>query len=196
MKNIIKLPLFLGAVCLIATGALATVNHFTEDRILANENAKKNENYLIVLDLSNAGDKILPEAPVAISNETLLSAGVTAFYEVKNADDSVYGIAYDAVVTGYAGEIKFQVGFVGDQYAGFRASASKESPGFGEDYIAALEDHLGVDWEVEVSTSESDLELLTMDAAQGGKSGTTKTRDPIIGALIAAANDYQDRIGG
>lgn len=196
MKNIIKLPLFLGAVCLIATGALATVNHFTESRILANENAKKNEGYLMVLDLSSVGDKKLPESPEAVTDQTLLSAGIISFYQVLNGDDTVYGVAYDGVVNGYGGEIKFQVGFIDDQYAGFKVIAAKETAGFGQDYLAALETHLGGDWEVAISTSDSELELLTIDATQGGKSGATKTREPIIAALIAAANDYQARIGG
>ncbi|MGI6713472.1 MAG: hypothetical protein ACOX3K_00140 [Bacilli bacterium] len=196
MKKTLKLPVFLGAVCLVCTAALATVNHLTKERITANENAKKNEGYLKVLQLTDVGSKVLPEAPEALTSGNAFEAGFVTFYQVKNSDDSIYGIAYDGVVTGYAGEIKFQVGFVGNNYSGFRVITSTETAGYGADYLAGLEKNLGVNWQVAITTSQAELETLTMDAEQGGKAGSTVTRVPIVSALVAAASDYQSRIGG
>ncbi|MCH3977344.1 MAG: FMN-binding protein [Bacilli bacterium] len=182
MKKSIKLPLFLGLTCLGCTGVLAVVNELTSPIIKENEVKAQNAGYLQLFELNSFdGYKLAnPEISADLQDE-----GIVSKLEITNAsDDTLFGIAYDASVTGYSSDgIKFQVGFKDGKYAGFVVITSGETPGFGQDYLNVLTTYLkGLD-------ANTTLEKLEADTI-GLKSGTTHTREGVLPAVFAAAQDY------
>lgn len=179
MKKAIKLPLVLGVVCLVCTAGLAIVNEVTKDKIAGNIIAKQNAGYLTIYDLDSFdGYTLSNPAP----STALVDAGINKVLKIEQSG-SLFGLAYDANVKGYAGELVFQVGFKDGNYIGFQVVKSNETSGFGADYLSVLTTYLK---NKPASTSLEDLTSETIAL----KAGTTRTREPVLKAIYAAAQDY------
>ncbi len=184
MKKSIKLPVFLGAVALISTAALAIVNGFTEPVIEQNIRAKANEGYLTMFGLDNFDNYELSN--LEISDE-LSNAGVTNILQLKEGD-SIFGAAYDITSNGYGGELSFQVAFSGSKYAGFNIVSSKETPGFGSDILDEFTTYLkGKDISTTMAQIRADVEAV--------KAGSTITLDAVMGPLESVVSAYKTLSG-
>ncbi|MCX5775667.1 MAG: hypothetical protein NTV44_04830 [Firmicutes bacterium] len=181
MNKMIKLPLFLSIVCLVATGLLATANAITAPIISQNAIDKQNAGYLTMLNLSSSTGKTL--TPETLS-ESLTTKGLTGKMVVtNNSDSSVYGIVYDGTVTGFKGDIVFQIGFVGGLYSGFNCIASEETPSIGQAKVLnQLNDYL-------VGLSASD-DFAAQSAFVTMTAGATYTKTNLVIAIQTAATDY------
>lgn len=181
MNKMIKLPLFLSIVCLVATGLLATANAITAPIISQNALDKQNAGYLSMLNLtSSSGKTLTAETPSA----TLTEKGLSGKMVVTNdSDESVYGIVYDGTVSGFNGDIVFQIGFVNSLYSGFNCISNVETPSIGQ---AKVLDQLN-DFLVGKSASDNfavDAAFITMTA------GATYTKANLVIAIQTAATDY------
>lgn len=186
MKKTLKLPIFLAAVCLISTGVLAVVNEITAPIIATVELEKKNAGYLNILSLDSlANHDILTVA----TGDTLKSKGILQKTTItEKATSTVYGIVYDATVSGYAGPMSFQVGFKDGKYAGFNNVANTETTTYGGIIINDLDDLIaGIDANAETSTIYA-----AVKGNYAGKSASWSdiTVNALLNAFKLAATDY------
>lgn len=186
MKKTLKLPIFLAAVCLISTGVLAVVNEITAPIIATVELEKANKGYLDILDLASLDSHNIATVDTA---ETLSSKGIlkkTTVTEKSNGD--VYGIVYDAKVTGYAGPITFQVGFKAGKYAGFNNVSNTETATYGGIIINDLNELIaGIDASADTATIYA-----AVKGNYTGKSASWSdiTVNALLNAFKLAATDY------
>jgi len=181
MNKMIKLPLFLSIVCLVATGLLATANAITAPIISQNAVDKQNAGYLAMVNLSDSMGKTYA---LETLNETLTSKGLTGkMVFTNNSDDSVYGIVYDGTVSGFNGDIVFQIGFVGAVYSGFNCISNSETPSIGQAKVLdQLNDYL-------VGKNATD-DFAVQAAFVTMTAGATYTKTNLVIAIQTAATDY------
>lgn len=133
LSKMIVLPLFLASVTLLSAGVLTGVHLLTQPFIEKNIEMKQNEGYLKILEIDSFDEK--KELELA---DNLKGAGVLLKQSFSQGAN-VVGVVYDANITGWDTDLKFQVGFKGDKYAGFNLISSKETPGIGADYLKLVD---------------------------------------------------------
>jgi Na+-translocating ferredoxin:NAD+ oxidoreductase RnfG subunit len=175
MPKLVLLPLFLGVVCLLSAGVLVGVNALTAPRIAENEFKKQNEGYLAVLGLDSVEGLTKEEVT---PNETLSGVGVTNKVVFKSGE-AVTGIVYDALVKGYGGDLKFQVGFKDKNYSGFFVVSQSETPTYGGKLLEQVNDM------IKGQPADGPVPVALTDYA-----GATMTKTPLVKAFEACASDY------
>lgn len=173
MNKMIVLPLFLAVVTLTAAGALTGVHLLTAPLVERNQLNKQYEGYKRILEI----DSFDTVKEHTLSAE-LSGAGVTLKQSFMIGDQEI-GTVYDANITGFSSDLIFQVGFKGDVYAGFNLISSKESPGFGADYLVNVDG-----WIKGVPATQ---EVLVDSAANAG---ITVTSSALKNVLSLIAGDY------
>ncbi|MDI9503561.1 MAG: FMN-binding protein [Bacillota bacterium] len=175
IPQMLLLPLFLGAVCLISSAALIGVNALTAPRIAAVELEKQNKGYMELLGLDSLmGVNKVEEVPTGACAEAGAKARVSFVKDGTNL-----GVVYDVTVGGYGGEIKFQVGFKDRKYTGFLVVSHIETPTDGGVLLAGIND------QIKGLAADDELPISLTDYA-----GATITRNPVVKALKACAADY------
>lgn len=192
MNKMIKLPLFLAAVCIISTGLLATVDAITAPIISQHETEAKNAGYLKMLGLSNLDGKNIATV-VLTATDALSAKGLTAKTTVTlKSDSSIFGVVYDGSVSGYGSDpIVFQVGFVGGYYSGFNCISQSETASVGK---AKVLDNLNT-YLIGTDNVLSTNVLATTDFTVSQDystmtAGATYTKTDLDKAMLAAAADY------
>lgn len=183
MNQFILLPLFLGAVTLVAAGALTGVHLLTQPRIESNIEQKKLSGYKEVLGLSLNDVIHLEDKEV---NDDLAKVGVSHKYRIT-MDESEVGYVYDATIKGWEPGIIFQVGFKDDYYAGFNLISSSETPGIGGVYLDAVNERIK-------GVKIGDPILNDSDPSYTGQTAPV-TAGALREALEACAADYSERSG-
>lgn len=180
LNNFILLPLFLGAVTLVAAGALTGVHLLTEPKIEENIKQKQLSGYKAVLDLAQSD--VIDLKKETVSDE-LAGIGVTNKFSVT-IDTTLVGVVYDAEITGYNSGLIFQVGFKGTKYAGFNVISSNETPGYGADYLETVHKQI------------KGVEIGDPILQDPSKTGKTITANALRKALEACATDYLEGRAG
>ncbi|HHW06980.1 MAG TPA: FMN-binding protein [Clostridia bacterium] len=126
MKNAIKLILTLGLIAAISGGGLGAFYSFTMPIVEARQMEEM---------ISKGFKEVLPAAQrfQAVEAQGELPAGVTQVYEGLDENNRRIGIAYEAVGTGYGGEMKIAVGIdlSTNSLAGIKVLSHGETPGLG-----------------------------------------------------------------
>jgi len=125
-KEILKLGITLGLICLIAGFALSVAYSFTKDRI--SENQRK----ALIL----AQKEIFPEASefrkLDINEVKIGSATITEVYESIGEGEKHIGYIATAFTSGYGGNIVFVLGISYDgSIKGVKVTEQIETPGLG-----------------------------------------------------------------
>jgi Na+-translocating ferredoxin:NAD+ oxidoreductase RnfG subunit len=199
MNKLVKLPLFLASIALIAGATLATVNYFTLPIIIQREQAALNAGYLRLLGIDDNKLATLNRVPESgtISAETDLSVkGINDYVMYENkSDNSLYGIVYNGTVTGYntnpSDPIIFQVGFKEGVFAGYNDVSNKETGTYGGKYLKDLDDVLkGV-----AANDEIAFRTALNQYKSDNLLSVTITERNLVPALWAAASHYVGLIG-
>ncbi len=119
MKEMARYGFTLGLICIIATGLLAGVNHFTRSRIIAQAQAEED---------SSLKD-VLPEAayfdPVKVSGEVV-------YYKAYDIKKTFLGVAFKAQGKGYSSVIETIAGMTKDgTITAIKIINHNETPGLG-----------------------------------------------------------------
>ncbi len=189
MDKSIKLPLFLGAVCLIASAALAGINAWTAPIIAQNEADARNRGYLEVLGLESSTGYILSDLIVA--EGTLASKGITSYITfTSEADDTLYAIVYNGEVSGWEVGIKFQVGISDGKFTGYNNLPNNETPSIGGAFLGMLDAMIS-----NVACDSTSLNTAINAYIQTNVVGATAnfagvTRNAVTSALIEAGSHY------
>lgn len=185
MDKSIKLPLFLGTVCLVASAALAGVNALTAPIIEAREEAARMAGYLTVLGLDSGDGYTMSD--VITAEGDLADSGITDYvYFLDNADDSLFGAVYNGEVSGYDSGIKFQVGISDGKYAGYNNIANNETSGYGKVLLTNLNDIIsGIDIGDQTALDDALGAYLSANSL-----AATFTRNGISAPLVAAGVHY------
>ena len=142
-------------------------------------------NYLGAFGLSDgAGYSLLD---VEVSEE--LASDVSEIKALINSEDKQLGLAYEVNVKGYAGNVQYFVGFIGEQYAGFVVGEHGESNGFGKDGLENLATFLP---NKPISTTMAEIRAETFEVLPTYVNpGVTKTSTPVMNALEKIVNHYE-----
>lgn len=180
-NKFVVLPIFLGLVCLLSAGVIAGINSFTEPAINARVAQEIKEGYLKSLDIPSGTEASVVEIenlPVKVTN-----AGISAKHEVS-IDNQLFGVVYDAKISGYGGDITFQVGFKDGNFANFiLIGGHSETPSFGGFVLDEVNSRI-MD-----QPATSDV-LTLLNAEDNLTAGKTVTSTPLVAALTVAADDY------
>lgn len=180
-NKFVVLPIFLGLVCLLSAGVIAGINSFTEPAINARVAQEIKEGYLKSLDIPSGTETSVVEIenlPVKVTN-----AGISAKHEVS-IDNQLFGVVYDAKISGYGGDITFQVGFKDGNFANFiLIGGHSETPSFGGSVL----DKVNIRIKGQPATSDV---LTLLNAEDNLTAGKTVTSTPLVAALTVAADDY------
>ena len=189
MNKFLKLPLFLGVVGGICTAVLATTYAITNPIKVAKENEAKNKAFeaiLVDFGLTAATAKITDYVLEPGDSEqqlpsNLSSKGLTRKVIINNTSDVLVGGFYEGTVTGYGGDIKFQLSFKEAKCHSFVCLSNSETPGFGADLLAKIPSLI----------EGKDVTYLTQSALDTDfGSGCTVTETYLVPAIAAAASDY------
>lgn len=124
-KELLKLGINLGIICLIAALTLSMTYSFSRDRI---EYQKK-------LEINNAQQSIFPDANferIDISENESKNKSIIDIYSVKNGKNEEIGLIAIASTQGYSGSIYFVVGINSDgSIKDVRITEQTETPGLG-----------------------------------------------------------------
>ncbi len=180
-NKFVVLPIFLGLVCLLSAGVIAGINSFTEPAINARVAQEIKEGYLKSLDIPSGTETSVVEIenlPVKVTN-----AGISAKHEVS-IDNQLFGVVYDAKISGYGGDITFQVGFKDGNFANFiLIGGHSETPSFGGSVLDKVNSR------IKDQPATSDV-LTLLNAEDNLTAGKTVTSTPLVAALTVAADDY------
>lgn len=166
MKQIIKLPLFLGIVGGLCGGLLALTNYFTAPKIEKDEALRVNAAYLEHFTFSNIKD--------AEINEKLTKAGVNAKKLTYDESDKYIGTIYSCSVVGFGGDVKFTVSYKDGKALKFIVTDAKESQQ-GSAFLAGL---------------EADTDGSVLNNLADNKAGSTVTYNAVSSALETCLSDY------
>ena len=166
MKQVIKLPLFLGIVGGLCGGLLALTNYFTAPKIEKDEALRVNAAYLEHFTFSNIKDGEI--------TDTLAKAGVTAKKITYDASEAYIGTIYNCTVAGFGGDVKFTVSYKDGKALKFIVTESKESKE-GSDFLAGL---------------EGDKDGSILNNLADNKAGSTTTYNAVSSAMETCLNDY------
>lgn len=191
MNKTLKLPLFLGAVCLIASAALAGVNALTAPIIAQYEEDARNRGYLEALGLDSSAGYTLSE--LIVSEGDLAAAGITGYvYFIDDSDDSLFGAVYNGEVNGYVSAIKFQVGISDGKFTGYNDISNIETPDIGGIFIDSLSEMIaGVSVSDETALNDAIDAYIAGNIAGVSSGFSGKTRKAIVPALLAAGVHYE-----
>ena len=112
----------------------------------------------------------------------LASKGVTEVIQVNDLETSLlYGYAFEVLVDGFSGPIRFRVGITETSFTGIQIVSDSEHTGFGKVILNALKNNLA-------GVNKNYDALLTMlaqkNATRSGKSGTYDGVIPALEAII------------
>ncbi len=125
MKDMLKMVVVLGVICVLAGGLLAVVNRVTKDPIAAAMREEKMKAMRVVLpDYDND--------PMTCTN-TVIENGKTWVFHVATKDGKFTGAAFEAASDqGYSGTIRIMVGVKADDtIQGLEILQQTETPGLG-----------------------------------------------------------------
>ena len=126
-NNIVKPIVVLGAICLVASAALAAVNEVTAPIIKAQEEAAANEAYFAVL----------PEADGFEAVTDYQTSNIQAVMKATNGA----GWAIQAYGKGFGGDVPVIVGFdANGTIVGIQFLANSETSGYGQKLVDGSED--------------------------------------------------------
>lgn len=180
MNNMIKLPLFLGIVGATCGVVLAGVNALAAPIIAQNEIDAANAAYIKLFEEYSVGsDDIVDIIEVSIPEAQCTTKAI-----IKN--DKVDGVAYTCAAQGYAGLIKFQIGFANGKYHGYIDLANTESK---VGIIPKLE--AGV-----INGIDANESLLSNSTYKTAYAGTTVSAKAIAKAIEACRLDYIASLSG
>ena len=166
MKQVIKLPLFLGIVGGLCGGLLALTNYFTAPKIEKDEALRVNAAYLEHFTFSNIKDGEI--------TDTLAKAGVTAKKITYDASEAYIVTIYNCTVAGFGGDVKFTVSYKDGKALKFIVTESKESQQ-GSAFLAGL---------------EGDKDGSILNNLADNKAGSTVTYNAVSSAMETCLNDY------
>ena len=153
------------ALGLAADDYLATMNPTYPETSLENLNA--------ALNLTTATSyTILP------IRETLKAGGILLKYDVL-VEGVTVGVVYEVKTKGFKDGMHFLVGFIGENYAGFKLLASQETPDYGGDYLTKVNG-----WIKDQPASDPIL------VGNPENVGVTRTVNGLKTALELCADDY------
>lgn len=143
-KEIIRPAITLFLICVVITGALATVNGITKPIIEERDKAALQESLTVVLPGADSFSD-------AVDRETLLSRGYQPGETVKNlyeagAGGETVGYVVEVAPRGYGGEISILVGIDNNlSVTGVKILSHNETPGLGSkaENEAFLNQYLG-----------------------------------------------------
>lgn len=173
MNNMIKLPLFLGIVGASCGVVLAGVNALAAPIIEQNEIDAANAAYIKLFEKYSVDSD-----DITIKEVSIPEANCTTKAIIKN--DKVDGVAYTCEAKGYAGPIKFQIGFANGEYHGYIDLANTESK---VGIIPKLE--AGV-----INGIDANEALLSNSTYKTAYAGTTVSAKAIAKAIEACRLDY------
>lgn len=129
-REILKLGVTLGLICLIAGFALSATYSFTKDLISLQQ--KK--------ELALAQKEIFPEASefkkVEMSEAKIDNATIRELYEALSSDSNMIGYIATASTPGYGGNILFVLGISKDgSIKGVKVTEQTETPGLGANIV-------------------------------------------------------------
>lgn len=171
MKKILKLGLFLGAICLIAASALTFVNGQTAPIIAKNQVEKT--------------DKLLKEiAPDATEFEEvdLDLKNVEKVYIAKNTDVVMY--IYEIKYYGFQSQVDILIGInPSGNFTKFKVLEQAETPGYGTQIVTN-------------SKYTSQFENKSIEQPVNTISGATITTRPIRNAVKVVVEHFNQNYGG
>jgi len=190
MDKSIKLPIFLGSVCLIASAALAGVNAITAPIIQAREEAARMSGYLSVLGLESGEGYTMSD--VLLADGDLATKGVVDYvYFLDDTDESLFGAVYNATVSGWEPNIKFQVGISDGKFTGYNSISHNETASIGGVFIASLSDMIsGVACNDTTALNDAINAYISANIAGATANYSGVTRNGISRALLAAGVHY------
>ena len=191
MNKLLKLPIFLAVVSLIAGATLATVNYFTLPIISLREQMALDAGYLELLKIDESQFVTLnrvPETGTIVAESDLSAKGIIDYVMYENkSDDSLFGIVYNGLVSGHNNNtIVFQVGFKGGVFAGYNNISNQETPTYGGIYLNDLDSIIqGLRADDEAAFLTALNEYKTDNSLR-----VTNTEKNLVPALWASASHY------
>ena len=191
MNKLLKLPIFLAVVSLIAGATLATVNYFTLPIITLREQMALDAGYLELLKIDESQFVTLnrvPETGTIVAEADLSAKGIIDYVMYENkSDDSLFGIVYNGLVSGHNNNtIVFQIGFKGGVFAGYNNISNQETPTYGGIYLNDLDSVIqGLRADDEAAFLTALNEYKTDNSLR-----VTNTEKNLVPALWAAASHY------
>jgi hypothetical protein len=119
---------------------------------------------------------------------SLSNVGITIVVSIFDQNDNFYGFAYEAVVNGSGGTIRFRIGIANNTFAGIVVVSHREHVGFGVRLIDALKSQLAG----KPATIAAVQEILI--AASATRAGISDTYDGMIPAIEAMTLHYSTNI--
>jgi len=119
MKEITRYGFTLGLICIIATGLLAGVNHFTRSRIIAQAQAEEDSS------LKDVFSEVAYFEPIRVSGEVI-------YYKAYDKNKTFIGVAFKAQGKGYSSVIETMAGMTKDgTITAIKIINHNETPGLG-----------------------------------------------------------------
>ena len=173
-NNIVKPIVVLGAICLVASAALAAVNEVTAPIIKAQEEAAANEAYLVVL----------PDADGFEEVTDFQTSNVQAVMKATNGA----GWVIKASAKGYGGDVPVVVGFdANGTIVGIQFLANSETSGYGQKLVDGSEDGINFTQQF-IGMSEAPEVGANIDAI----SGATVSSKAAASAVTSAMNCFNE----
>lgn len=178
LLKLLLLPLFLGVVCLISAGALIGVNALTAPRIAQVQLERQNKGYMEILELDSLEGIDVNEEKSEELEKELTDDGIEQRVTFTKGED-VIGVVYNVTVSGFEGDVKFQVGFKEGNYAGFKLIAQGESEAKAVRFLNNINDL------IKGKPADGDFPIADSEYA-----GASVTGDPVVKAIKRCASDY------
>lgn len=173
-NNIVKPIVVLGAICLVASAALAAVNEVTAPIIKAQEEAAANEAYFAVL----------PEADGFEAVTDYQTSNIQAVMKATNGA----GWAIQAYGKGFGGDVPVIVGFdANGTIVGIQFLANSETSGYGQKLVDGSEDGINFTQQF-IGMSEAPEVGANIDAI----SGATVSSKAAASAVTSAMNCFNE----
>ena len=173
-NNIVKPIVVLGAICLVASAALAAVNEVTAPIIKAQEEAAANEAYFAVL----------PEADGFEAVTDYQTSNIQAVMKATNGA----GWAIQAYGKGFGGDVPVIVGFdANGTIVGIQFLANSETSGYGQKLVDGSEDGINFTQQF-IGMSEAPEVGANIDAI----AGATVSSKAAASAVTSAMNCFNE----
>ena len=173
-NNIVKPIVVLGAICLVASAALAAVNEVTAPIIKAQEEAAANEAYFAVL----------PEADGFEAVTDYQTSNIQAVMKATNGA----GWAIQAYGKGFGGDVPVVVGFdAGGAIVGIQFMENSETAGYGQKLVDGSEDGIAFTQQF-IGMTEAPVVGTNIDAI----SGATVSSKAAASAVTSAMNCFNE----
>jgi len=119
MKEMIRYGLVLALICMVASGLLAAVNHFTQPRIIALAQSQEEATLLELL-------------PMSSSFTAIKSKDEVLYYKGYDKNKQLAGVVFKASAKGYSSVIETMVGLTRDgKITAIKIISQNETPGLG-----------------------------------------------------------------